>query len=364
MIFRCDLVPQYRKYERGIQRAIARVLASGRYVLGDEVKAFEAEFAAYIGMRHGIGVANATDGLTLALRALGIGRGDEVITTPFTAIPTASAIVDAGATPVFVDVKADTYLMDIEQVPRAVTKRTRAIMPVHIFGNVVDVPRLRKLTGGRLAIIEDAAQAHGSALRGRKAGSFGDMSVFSFYPTKNLGGYGDGGIVLTGNRRTEKALRRLRMYGMSDKDHTVGEGVNSRLDELQAAVLRVKLPELDKMNRRRNSIAARYRRGLRHDLFDHQVVAPGIYSNFHVFVSRLKGNPARFMRYMDSKKIQVNVYYSLPMHLQKSLRDLGYRPGAFPVVERLCRSVVALPLYPEFDSRRQNRVVSVINAFA
>ena len=343
MIFRCDLVPQYRKYEREIQRAMARVLASGRYVLGEEVSSFEAEFAAYIGMRHGVGVANATDGLTLSLRNLGVGPGDEVITTPFSAIPTTSAIIDAGATPVFVDVKEDTYLMDVDQVPRAVTKRTRAIMPVHIFGNVVDVPRLRKLTGGRLPIVEDASQAHGSTLRGRKAGSFGDFSVFSFYPTKNLGAYGDGGIVLTNSQRAAQGLRRLRMYGMSDKDHTVGHGINSRLDELQAAILRVKLPELDEMNRLRNVVAAKYRQRLRTELFEHQLVASEIGSNYHVFVSRLRGNRSRFLAYMDANKVQVNVYYALPLYLQKALRSLGYRRGAFPVVERLCKSVVALP---------------------
>lgn len=257
-VWRCDLVPQYEAYAAEINQAITRVLASGVYILGPEVRAFEKQFAAYIGMPEAVGVANATDALTLALVGLGVGPGDEVITTPFTAIPTVSAIKDLGAKPVFVDIDPDTFLMDLALVKKAITPKTRAIMPVHIFGNVVDIDALRAICGGDIPIVEDASQAHGATVRGRKAGAFGDASVFSFYPTKNLGGYGDGGIVLTQSPALADKLRKIRMYGMIDKDTIVCDGVNSRLDELQAAILSVKLKYLDDMNAKRRHLAKRY----------------------------------------------------------------------------------------------------------
>lgn len=363
MIWRCDLLPQYKAYEPEILRAMRRVLDSGRYILADEVKAFEAEFSAYIGMPHGVSVANATDGLTLSLAALGIGRGDEVITTPFTAIPTVSAIIDSGAIPVFADIDPATCLIDIDAVRPLINRKTKAIMPVHLFGNVCDIPKLRSLMGKKIRIIEDASQAHGSLLNGRKAGSFGDLGVFSFYPTKNLGGYGDGGMVVTGDARLADRLRRIRMYGMVDKDHISEDGVNSRLDELQAAVLRVKLRHLDKMNEVRNRIARRYVAELRGDLFEHQVIPQSVVSNYHVFVARFKGDRDAFVAYMDGEGIQTNVYYPLPVHLQKAVKRLGYRKGDLPRAEGLCGEVVALPMYPELKETVLTRIIRAINRF-
>lgn len=361
MIWRCDLVPQYEAYRDEIRGAIDRVLGTGRYILASEVAGFEKEFAGYIGVGHGVGVGNATDGLTLALLALGVGPGDEVITTPFTAIPTVSAIIDAGAAPVFVDICEDTFLMDLEKVEAAITPRTRAIMPVHIFGNVVDVPRLREIAGPDLPIVEDASQSHGSTLDGRQSGSMGDAGVFSFYPTKNLGAYGDGGMVVTGDAGLAARLKLLRMYGMSDKDHIISHGVNSRLDELQAAILRVKLKHLNAMNRRRLEIAERYRRELRADLFVHQRIPENVVSNYHVFVSRFRGNREAFMQSMDALEIQTNIYYVLPLHLQEANRSLGYKNGDLPVAEALCQVVIALPLYPELPDDTLSHIIQSIN---
>ncbi|MCX6875070.1 MAG: DegT/DnrJ/EryC1/StrS family aminotransferase [Verrucomicrobia bacterium] len=362
MIWRCDLEPQHRYFAAAVQDAINRVLPTGRYILASEVAAFEKEFAGYCGCRFAVGTANATDALTLSLVALGVGAGDEVISTPYTAIPTVSAIVDSGATPVFVDIRPDTFLMDLDQVAAAITPRTKAIMPVHIFGNVVDIDELRRVCG-EIPIIEDASQAHGATLRGSKAGAFGDMGVFSFYPTKNLGAYGDGGIVVTDNPVHAERLRKLRMYGMVDKDHIEFHGVNSRLDELQAAILRVKLPVLDDMNRRRRDIAARYENELHAGSFTFQAIPSEVVSNHHVFVARYHGNREALIAHLDSLGIQTNIYYPVPLHLQEATRNLGYQPGDYPVAEQLCEEALALTMYPELEPSVLDMVVGAINAY-
>ena len=361
MIWRCDLIPQYEKYQKGIENAIYRVLHSGRYILASETIAFEEEFAAYNNVKYAVGVANGTDALILSLRALGIGKGDEVITSPFTAFPTISAIIESGATPVFVDVSFDTYLIDLNKIKRLITPRTKAIIPVHIFGNVVDISKLRKIVEYNIPIIEDACQAHGSKLNGVNAGSMGDIGTFSFYPTKNLGGYGDGGAVITNNKEIAEKIRLLRMYGMTDKDHTIISGVNSRLDEIQAAILRVKLKYLDSMNKQRNKIAQRYINELDPSLFVHQHIEENVFSNYHVFESRFKGNRGDLIKYLKYKNIQSNIYYILPHHLQKSIKYLGYRKGDFPVIESLCSEVIALPLYPEMKKSIQSIIINTIN---
>lgn len=363
MIWRCDLVPQYLQFRDEVLQAMDRVMNSGRYILADEVAAFEKEFAAYLGGGHAVGMANATDALTLCLRAFDVGPGDEVITTPYTAIPTVSAIIDAGATPVFADIDPDTYLIDLGSVVDRITPRTKAVMPVHIFGNVVDVPRLREAIGPATPIIEDAAQAHGSMIRGLKAGTMGDAGVFSFYPTKNLGGYGDGGAVVVQDSNVAAKLRMLRMYGMVDKDHICMHGVNSRLDELQAAVLRIKLPHLDEMNRRRIRIADRYARALPSGLFRPQKVPPDVVSNFHVYVARFLGDREAFIRHMDEAGIQTNIYYVLPLHLQEACRPLGNKAGDCPIAEALCHQAIALPMYPELPDSTVDTIVAAAQAF-
>lgn len=361
MIHRCDVVAQYDMLSEEIHAAIRRVLKSGRYVLGEECRAFEGEFCEYLGIEQGVGVASATDGLTLSLMALDIGSGDEVITTPFTAIPTMAAIVASGATPVFVDIDGDSFLMDVARVGSAITARTKAVVPVHIFGNVLDVPALRDAVRPDIAIIEDAAQAHGSRLGSSHAGTMGDIGVFSFYPTKNLGGYGDGGMVVTANRDLADRLRLLRNYGLVDKDHTITAGVNSRLDELQAAILRVKLEHLDEFNASRNRCARLYVRELDETRFTHQRVANQVCSNDHVFAVRFRGDRVRLIKDLDEQGIQTNIYYLLPLHLQESLAHLGYREGDYEVAESLCREVLALPMYSELSESTQDHVISAVN---
>jgi dTDP-4-amino-4,6-dideoxygalactose transaminase len=364
MIWRCDLSRQYIAFREPIEAAVRRVLESGRYTLGAEVAAFEREFAAYLKAPHAVSVANGTDGLILALRALGVRPGDEVITTPFTAIPSASAIVAAGARPVFADIDADTFLVDPASVVSRVTAKTRVVMPVHIFGNVLDVEGLARELPRDVKILEDACQAHGSTRSGRQAGTFGHAGVFSFYPTKNLGAYGDGGAVTTADATLAADLRLLRMYGMSDKDHTVRDGVNSRLDEIQAAILRVKLPHLDDMNRRRDAIAARYRAGLDPERFRHQVIPDGVRSNWHVYAVRFRGDRDRLVAALEAADVQTNVYYPLPLHLQEAHRHLGYRAGDLPRVEKLCEEVIALPMYPELDDATLDIVIERVNSCA
>ena len=364
MIRRCDLLSQYRAYEREIDAAIHDVLASGRYVLAEQVARFEESFARYLGVGHAIGVGNATDGLTLALRAVGVEPGDEVVTTPFTAIPTVSAIVDAGATPVFVDVCPDTYLLDCEQVASAMSARTRAVVPVHLFGNVVDVARLRAVVGPTVPIVEDAAQAHGSTLAGRHAGTMGTCGVFSFYPTKNLGGYGDGGAVVTDDPALAERVRLLRTYGMVDKDHIVAHGINSRLDELQAAVLRVKLHHLDEMNARRRAIAARYAAEVDPALLTWQRVPNRVTPNYHVLAALCRRAREPLVRHLDDAGIQTNVYYPLPLYRQEALSELCRNQPPLPHVEALCERILALPLYPELPAAEQSTVIEALNRFA
>jgi len=364
-IWRCDLVPQYLAYQPEVLAAVERVLGSGRYTLGDEVQRFEKAFARYVGMPYGVGVASGTDGLILALKMIGVGPGDEVITTPYTAIPTCSAIVASGATPVFADIDPHTYLIDLEQVVRGVTAKTKAVMPVHIFGNVVDIDQLRAMVPERVQIIEDAAQAHGSTVGGKQAGGLADLSVFSFYPTKNLGGYGDGGLVCARHAEADTMLRRLRMYGMTSKDHIVIHGVNSRLDELQAAILSVKLEHLDAMNARRRHIAQRYYSGAGDDLLRYQVIPPGVVSNYHVFVARVAGGRRdALVSFLEQRGIQTNVYYVVPLHLQEANRYLGYRRGDLPKVEQVCDEAIALPLYPELEDAKLDRIIDALNEFA
>ena len=362
MIFRCDLLPQYEEYKQEIYMAMDKVLKSGRYILASETEHFEKAFAQYIGTSHMVGVANGTDGLILSLKAIGLKSGDEVITTPYTAIPTVSAIIAVGATPVFVDIEEDTFLINLSQIQEKITSKIKAIIPVHIFGNVVDIEKLRKLTDG-IPIIEDAAQAHGSTINGIRAGSMGIMGIFSFYPTKNLGAYGDGGSIATNDAELDEKLRLLRMYGMADKDHIVMNGINSRLDELQAAILSVKLKYLDEMNKKRAHIAERYRKELNPKYFVHQYIPEGVLSNYHVYVARFKGNRNKFIQYMDEKGVQTNIYYPVALHLQDANRFLNYKAGDFTVTEVLCSEAIALTMYSELPKKTLDFIIDTINAY-
>jgi dTDP-4-amino-4,6-dideoxygalactose transaminase len=360
---RCDLFPQYLNYKDEIDQSIMRVLISGRYTLSTEVQSFETEFSAYLGSKYCVGVASATDGIILSLKSIDIGCEDEVITTPFTAIPTVSAIVASGATPVFVDIDPRTYLMDISRTLESITPKTKAIIPVHIFGNVFDVGELKKRLSKNLPIIEDSAQAHGSIIDSQKTGTFGEFGVFSFYPTKNLGAYGDGGAVVMPSAESYQNLCLLRQYGMIDKDHTVRHGYNSRLDELQAAILRVKLKYLDQMNIRRRAIAKVYFDELDGTLIDFQSIPSNVSSNFHVLAGTVCGDREKFVDFLDKKGIQTNLYYPIPLHLQKANEYLGYKAGSLPHAEALCKRIIALPMYPEIPESQLAYTISSIQYF-
>ena len=363
MIYRVDLQAQYLVYRAEIDAAVARVLASGRYTLGPEVERFEREFADYLRVSEVVSVADGTRAIVLALRVLDVKPGDEVITTPFTAIPTIGAILEIGARPVLVDVDPETFLIDLDQVAAAVTPKTKAVLPVHIFGNVVDIPALRERIGPEIFIIEDAAQAHGSRLGSALAGSMGDLATFSFYPTKNLGGYGDGGAVVCGDASLARRLRMLRNHGMRDKDVCETPGTNSRLDELQAAILRAKLSHLDSMNAARAKLVELYLKALPVNRVRPQKIPAGVTTNWHLFELRFSGTRDALVDHLQKRNIQSNVYYVVPHHLQPALAHLGYRRGSLPRVEELCSQVIALPLYPEMPRHVIDEVAAAIHDF-
>jgi len=363
VIRRCDLAAQYAAYESEIDAAMKRVLRSGRYVLAENVASFEAEFAGYVGRAHGVGLNSGTDALMMALWCSGVGPGDEVITTPFTAIPTYAAIRHIGAQPVFVDIDAETYLMDLRQLGERVSPRTKAVVAVHLFGNVVDVEQLRRIVGPEVVIVEDCAQSHGASLRGRMTGGLGDIAAFSFYPSKNLGGYGDGGIVLTQDEEVAQAIRRRRMYGMIDKDRFVEDGINSRLDELQAAVLRVKLKYLEPMNERRRELAALYSRLLDASYVTPQAITPGARSSYHVYCVLCREGRDDLLARLEECEIQANVYYPYPLSHQEGYSGPADARRGLQATEDVCRRIIALPFYPEMPTGTLERVAAAVNDF-
>ena len=331
-----------------IRAAIDRVVLSQRFILGEEVAAFEREVASYLGVRHAIGVSSGTDALTVSLSALGIGPGDEVITTPYTFFATTGAILRVGATPVFADIERDSFNLDPERVAAAITRRTRAILPVHLFGQAADLTALAALAERHsLALVEDAAQAIGATFDGKRVGSFGDFGCFSFFPTKNLGGFGDGGLVTTNDDRLAGIARSLRGHGFSVKHHSQRLGGNYRLDALQAAVLRVKLAHLEGFNERRRAHAQRYAAHASPALRVPRELA----SRRHVynqFVVRTLARSA-LEAHLFARGIHSEHYYPCPIHLQAVCAHLGQRAGAFPEAEAAARDSLALPIFPELE---------------
>jgi len=364
-LYRADLSAQASAFHGELMAAVERVLASGRYVLGPEGELFEIEFARYLGAGHAVGVGSGTDALILALESAGVGVGDEVITTPFTAIPTASAIVRVGAVPRFVDIDPATLLMRVDSIEAAIGPRTKAIMPVHLFGSVVPMDAVLEITRRRgVPVVEDAAQAHGSSYRGRQAGTFGDLGCFSFYPTKNLGAYGDGGMIVTDDPQRAADLRRRRNYGKTHPDFAVSDGVNTRLDDLQAAMLRVKLPHLDAMNARRAAAVARYREALSDVPLVFLDVPDECVSNNHVLTVRVLQRRDELRDHLDSCGIQSTVFYPVPLYEQEAFRRFR-SPGENPCPEaaRACLDVLTLPLFPEMSFDDVDRTVGAIQDF-
>lgn len=355
-----DYLDEYEAERTEILAAVDRVFRSGTLILGNSVKSFEAEFAAYCETRFGIGVDNATNGLFLALKALGIGAGDEVITVSNTAVPTVSAIVQAGATPRFVDVCHDTALMDVRKIEAAITARTRCIIPVHLYGQCVDMDALVQIANSRnLRIVEDCSQSHGATHRGRKAGSMGDMGIFSFYPTKPLGGYGDGGLVITNSAELNEKLRSLRFYGMKGVYYAEELGYNSRLDEVHAEILRFKLAKLDGYIDRRRELAARYHEILANTSLELPIVQEG---NSHVYYVYVVRHPRRdeIISELKERDILLNISYPWPIHLMRGYSYLGGKEGDLPITEAIAKTIFSLPMYPTLTEEIQSRACLAI----
>ncbi|MBO0611211.1 DegT/DnrJ/EryC1/StrS family aminotransferase [Myceligenerans salitolerans] len=350
---------EYERDRTEILAAVDRVFSSGRLVLGESVRGFEDEFAAYNGVEHCVGVDNGTNAVKLALQAVGVRPGDEVITVSNTAAPTAVAIDEIGAVPVFADVREDTYLMDIDTVEDLITPRTRCVLPVHLYGQCVDIPRLREITG-TLPVVEDCAQAHGATGPGGRAGAMGEAAAFSFYPTKVLGAYGDGGAVTTSDAGTARTLRRLRYYGMEERYYVEETpGHNARLDEVQAEILRVKLRRLDEDIAARRRIAERYHDGLGDTGLTLPAIGTGNDHVYYLFVAR---HPRRdeLLKLLADQGIHLNVSYPWPIHTMRGFDKLGYRAGDLPVTEKLADEVFSLPMYATLTREDQDRTIAAV----
>src|ERR1700722_2329615 len=358
-----DLAAQYHTIAAEINEATSRVIREADFILGREVTLFEEEFAAFCEAKYAVGLDSGTSALELALRAYDIGPGDEVITAANTFIATALAISHAGAKPVLVDVDPLTYTIDVREIRRAVTRRTKAILPVHLYGHPAHMDAIRQLAEEfGLVVIEDACQAHGARYKGKRAGSLGHAAAFSFYPGKNLGAYGDGGIVVTNDREVAKRLEMLRNYGQKEKYHHLFRGFNRRLDTLQAAILRVKLKYLEKGNPPRRSNAKFY-----HDFLEGTDVVtpaetPEVESVWHLYVIRSEHRDMLRER-LVSEGISASIHYPVPIHLQPAYEDLGYKRGDFPVTEGLAARILSLPMYAELTSEQVQLAAVTIREF-
>ncbi|MFZ1081407.1 MAG: DegT/DnrJ/EryC1/StrS family aminotransferase [Candidatus Kryptoniota bacterium] len=363
MIYRCDLTKQYKQYKLEIDDAFQRVMNSGRYVLAGEGNAFEGELARYCETTYCVGVASGTEAIQLAIKALDINPGDEIITTPFTAVATISAIVWAGAVPRFADIDPETFCIDPSKIEAAITSRTKAIMPVHLFGQAAEMDSIMDIARSHgLKVIEDAAQAHGAKYKGKKVGSIGDIGCFSFYPTKNLGAYGDGGAIVTNDKSYAERIQLLRNYGQTALYVINTDGTNSRLDELQAAILRVKLRHLDEMNEERVRIAKEYQSSLNGLGIKFPKLLSHTFHCLHVYVVRTLHRD-ELQTFLEKREIQSNVYYPLAAHLQEPYKYLGYKQGDFPVAEQMCKEVLALPFYPELTQADFQTIIDAIKEF-
>lgn len=388
-----NLRKQYETIKSDIDKYILSVLSSANYIMGENVKTFETEFADYIGTKHSISVANGTDALVIALKALGIGQDDEVITTPFTFFATAESISAVGATPLFVDVRLDTFNIDPEKIEGKITPKTKAIMPVHIFGQCADMDEINTIARKyNLKVIEDACQAAGGEYKGRKAGTLGDIACFSFFPTKNLGCAGDGGIIVTNDDNLATICRGLRTHGSGENgkkaynllnsineeveedkstDNTVYNplkyynyliGHNSRLDEIQAAILRVKLPLLDSWNEKRRANAQFYNEHLKNTSLVTPFEDENVKHVYHMYVIQ-SGKREELVSYLKEEGIATGVYYPVPLHLQKAYANLGYKTGDMPNAEYLSHRTLAIPMFAELTEEELTYICNSIKSF-
>lgn len=359
MIPMVDLKKQVQGIKDEVFHVLRNILESGQYILGSHVADLEEKIAHYHGVHEAVGVASCTDALHLTLDALGIGQGDEVITTPFTFFATVEAILYTGAIPVFVDIEPDTFNINTSEIKALITKRTKAILPVHLFGHPVDMDKVMHIAKKyRLKVIEDCAQSFGSHINGRKLGSFGDAGCLSFYPSKNLGGYGDGGMIVLNSSRIAERIRKLRNHGSPGSYRHETVGFNSRLDELQAGILLVKLKRIEEYTKKRRQNAALYSL-----LLSNKVRCPvereGFYHVFHQYTIRSPRRD-RIQKRLREEGIASVIYYPVPLHLQKALRFLGYQRGDFPVAEKASKEVLSLPMYPELEESKIQSIADVV----
>lgn len=358
-----DLSRQYKKYKKEFDDIATEVLANGSFILSERLLKFETNFANYLGSKFAVGVGSATEALFLALKAIGIKNKDEVITVANTAVPTVSAIDFAGATPVFVDIEQDTYNIDPELIKKKITPRTKVLMPVHLYGNPCDMGKIMQIAHDYdLKVIEDCAQAHGAEYKGKKVGTFGDLSAFSFYPSKNLGANGDAGMLVTDNEGLAKKIKLLRNYGFKDRYESILRGFNSRLDEIQAAFLDFKLTKLDEWNLRRKQIAKRYV----NELSKLPIILPSYPSGnkhvFHLFVARVAQRD-KFMDFLSKEGISTIIHYPVPIHLQSAYKYLNYKNGDLPVTEKLAKEIISIPIFPDLEDKEVEYIIKSIKKF-
>jgi len=360
MIPMVDLKKQFNDIREEVFSVMAEVLESSQYILGPRVLELEKKIAGYHGVSQAVGVASGTDALHLAVESLGIREGDEVITTPFTFFATAEAILYTGATPVFVDIVKDTMNIDPAEIEKKITNKTKAILPVHIFGHAADMGSILQIAGRHnLKIIEDCAQSFGAEIEGKKAGSFGDAGCFSFYPSKNLGAFGDGGMILLNDETVAGDIRKLRNHGSRGAYRHECVGFNSRLDEIQAAILLVKLKRIDEYNRKRRQKADLYNKSLSADVVL-PVEKPGYRHVYHQYTIRSEKR-GEIQQHLKENEVSSVVYYPVPLHLQEGLSFLGHKKGDFPVAEDAAEKVLSLPMYPELEDTVVKRIADIIN---
>lgn len=353
---------QYRMFAEEYKQAVLRVLDSGWYVLGKEVESFEREYAGYMGSKHCVGLNNGLDSLTLSLRAMGIGKGDEVIVPANTFIATVMGIVENGAMPVFVE-PDEYYNLDADGIEEHITQKTRAVIVVHLYGQAANMQKIRDIVDRhQLYLIEDCAQAHTASFQGRMIGTWGDVGCFSFYPTKNLGAFGDGGAIITNHDEIAARMRMIRNYGCSRKYHNEVKGVNSRLDEIQAALLRVKLGHLKELTEERRAGAERYLEEIHNNAITLPQIREGATHVWHLFVVRCQKRDA-LQAYLLEKGIRTQIHYPIPPHLQECYTDLGYHEGEFPITEQYAREVLSLPLFNGMTDEEIQYVIDAVNAF-
>ena len=363
MIPLVDVTRQNRVIQSKIFNALKKISQKGDFILGSEVEKFEKDFAKYCSAKYCVGVASGTDAILLSLRAVGIGPGDEVVVPANSFISSILPIIYLSAKPILVDINPGTYNIDVSKIEATITKKTKAIIPVHLFGQIAEMDKISRIAKKhKLFVIEDATQAHGSTYKGKKAGYFSDVACFSFYPGKNLGAWGDGGAVITNNKKLSDKIKVLRNIGQTKKYIHSEKGYNSRLDTIQAAVLRVKLKELDKWNGQRREIADLYKKLLK----DLPVVLPhvpeGNSPNYHLFVIRAPKRD-RLLKYLHSKKIFAGIHYPVPLHLHKATADLPFKKGDFPVTEKCASEIISLPIFPGMKKKEVVIIASALKKF-